>query len=244
MFCKACSAPLHDDEKICGECGTFIDRVPPRQTAPAERVDVSEGALALAVEAAPEPEAVSLPEDAARCPVHPDRIADRICDRCGRFVCVTCEPRFEDGQARCPQCIAREEGESYERIGGWLWLPTISFTLKPVVYALTLGLGFSIQMDGLWESSQATSLTMMAAMVLVLLPFSVFTVVQMYQRRRVFPALAVTWYLLEFALALVSAGLSDSDEGRAGNWVRPLIAAAIWIPYFLYSKRVARTFVR
>ena len=73
------------------------------------------------------------------------------------------------------------------------------------------------------------------------------------EKRRIVPSLMIALYSIHLA---VSAGalywcfiLTDADVGghvlRLSTYdlVFSIVAAAVWIPYFLTSRRVARTFI-
>ncbi len=52
-------------------------------------------------------------DEQAGCFYHPGRVADSLCDRCGRFVCALCVVEFK-GQDHCPACLRQrlEQGNT------------------------------------------------------------------------------------------------------------------------------------
>jgi hypothetical protein len=92
------------------------------------------------------------------------------------------------------------------------------------------------------------------ALIATLILFcNVVMVVFFFRKKRVFPALAVASLPISFLLALASHYLGGSIPAVAGSaayakqgtaLIIRFMAMNIWIPYFLLSKRVAKTFVR
>ncbi len=56
--------------------------------------------------AAPDAVGATIPraDEQAGCFFHPGRVADSLCERCGRFVCSLCAVEFK-GQDHCPTCM-------------------------------------------------------------------------------------------------------------------------------------------
>jgi hypothetical protein len=70
----------------------------------------------------------------------------------------------------------------------------------------------------------------------------------MIKRRDIFPkfviglyAYYVVFHLVDYALLQSTGAKPDPDNGR--DIMRSMIAAAIWIPYFIKSTRVQKTFI-
>jgi cobalamin synthase len=92
-----------------------------------------------------------------------------------------------------------------------------------------------------------------AIAVTLILFCNVLMVVFFFRKNRVFPALAVASFPIFFLLAFASHFLGGFIPDVAGSaayakqgtaLIIKFIAMHIWIPYFLLSKRVAKTFVR
>jgi hypothetical protein len=242
MFCRTCGVSLYGDESACPACFADVVQEPRRlqvtsrvEPAPAELPAETPGPDGEVTAAAAEPVAAIEP-NAPRCPVHTEQPVVGTCSRCGSFLCRTCTPAPEQPWALCAACQARE-APAPEGIGGWLILPAIGFTLSPVVGALSLWqLAEALQSAA--EGFDWTDLLLEIVLIVVAFVYSLILVVAFYLRKRVLPLLAVGGY----AFNAVAPLLLDSDG--AGGLVRAFVVAAIWIPYFLLSERVKRTFVR
>lgn len=83
--------------------------------------------------------------------------------------------------------------------------------------------------------------------------FAIYLLVILFQKKGALPRLMVWFYSamliamgMEFGMSFQYVEFTEAPEDvtQAGNdFVRAVIAAAIWIPYFLRSKRVKATFV-
>jgi len=85
-----------------------------------------------------------------------------------------------------------------------------------------------------------------------LLGFSVLVAVFFFQKRKLLPRLMIAFLLVNFLLVaadyfvadLLPSVASQKDPEATMELARALIAGVIWVPYFVVSKRVKRTFVR
>lgn len=145
-------------------------------------------------------------------------------------------------------------------IGGWLILPTIGLVLSP------LRMGFQFFTDLLpvfasdtWrqlnDASRAGHQPMLPTLIVAELVANVamfaFTLVLIwlfFRKSRRTPRLFVIWLILLLVVQVVDTTLISSlglpiDKDSVRDIVRSLVATAIWVPYFLVSKRVRNTFV-
>lgn len=141
-----------------------------------------------------------------------------------------------------------------EGIGGWLLLPVLHLSLDVAVLLLFVGLGlfghpvFRMAPPGFGE-------VLLNGYLLALLlvgVFAVFCMNALFQKRRELPGMMPWFYLVVIAksawgLALVwiypelqSPLMSMANAVR--DMASSVIVAAIWIPYFRVSIRVANTF--
>lgn len=87
---------------------------------------------------------------------------------------------------------------------------------------------------------------------LFFLVFSVYTIIAFYKKRAILPRLMIILYIVSLAAGIVDYLLlyqiPMAREVEDGSSVRGIassaLACAIWIPYFMKSKRVRNTFVR
>ncbi len=146
---------------------------------------------------------------------------------------------------------------------GWLLLPAFAAVVTPLRVLADMGLGLEPYALATWSALSTPGgeayhalwvpvLLFELAANLGLLVLSSLLLVMFFQRRRGAPRLYIL--LLASSLALVAmdlalvqlipaaaAEISPQDWGALG---RAAIAALIWIPYFLKSRRVQSTFTR
>lgn len=147
--------------------------------------------------------------------------------------------------------------EDLEGISGWLILPAIGLVLSPFVILATIvtvniPFLFSSRYQTFFESHpafEAVGVFELATNVIFvssvfLLNFLFFT------RRKQLPACMIGYLVLQLCVMtidlVVVQALSPNANLASGytGMARSFVAAAIWIPYFLVSRRVKATFVR
>lgn len=138
----------------------------------------------------------------------------------------------------------------YKRIGGWLLAPMayLIVTLLSVVLMLFL---FSMALfvpesrEYLFTNSQAFTLQCYFSVVTTL-AMGAFTVAVLWQfckRARALPKMYIIWLLCTVLLAVKAFAFSPvTDDLAVRNLLLPLLAAAVFVPYFKRSLRVKETF--
>ncbi len=143
-------------------------------------------------------------------------------------------------------------------IGGWLILPIVHLALNALLIAFNAFAGIAEGYGWIVPAGGAPPLPHDLDMALLavswfeagLLLYAAFCALQFFRRKAQLPYLMVGFYVLLltmtiaeyfFADAVKTSPQSLSEPIRAA--VRTATAAAIWIPYFLISKRVKNTFV-
>ena len=161
------------------------------------------------------------------------------------------------------ESIIFEEPRGPEGIGGWLILPLIGLLFTPLAALATL---FTHNIPPFTEGHFST-LTNPAfenyhplwGVVLVFEPIgtvvvgtmAVWAIVLMFRKVRGFPRFMIALYVTNIVIVFIDTVLcyqlpvlaEESAPAMLGQLVRNLIAAAVWIPYMLISKRVRNTFV-
>jgi hypothetical protein len=147
-------------------------------------------------------------------------------------------------------------------IGGWLILSVIDLILTPI--SSTYGLlteDWPIFRDGTWEQLTTPGsaayhalwgplLTFEIIGGLVMIVLAIATLVLLFRKSKKTPTFAITLLsigaiyalMLYFLLGLIPAVAEQRRPDDATIW--PIASAAIWIPYFIFSRRVKATFIR
>lgn len=152
---------------------------------------------------------------------------------------------------------------AYRKIGGWLILFAIGIALYParILVALFTELFPSLSQvnwsvpttSGNQGNHQLWSNLIIAELAgnICFFLFSICLLVFFFQRKQIVISLSLIFLFsnllfvgLDFFVVHFYLIQTDSiHPNSALNLVRTVIASAIWIPYFLLSKRVKRTFV-
>jgi hypothetical protein len=180
-------------------------------------------------------------------------------------VCGKCAAALEEGASICARCgtpVPSPVTESYapifstrcdlEGIGGWLILVAIGLAIGPlrsihgiyttlhVLYGSQFQSSFSIHpgLAGLILFEAVTDTIFLATFVALNVLF--------YRRKRIFPILMITYLAVQATLMLIDhlVALHFYPYISAYNVLSSMLAAAIWIPYYIQSERVKATFVR
>jgi hypothetical protein len=149
-------------------------------------------------------------------------------------------------------------------IGGWLILPLLGLIFTPIKVGVEMHRDFSPMLEpGIWEALTtpggeayhalwAPIIIFELATNVALIVFTLVLLVLFLRTSRRVPKLMIVLMLAQIAIqgvdlvlvGFIPALASDPDAHSKRDLVRALVAAAIWIPYFLTSKRVRNTFVK
>ncbi len=153
--------------------------------------------------------------------------------------------------------------KNLEGLGGWLILVGIAIVLAPIRTIFQMApLYWNILTSGTWSLvTDATSASYHplwapifvseVALNLALVAAEIFAIYSYFSKRRIFPSLYMG--IIVFSMVFIVADamfvsfvqpnepIFDPDTLR--EFTRSVIAAVIWIPYMLVSKRVKATFV-
>ncbi len=133
-------------------------------------------------------------------------------------------------------------------IGGWLIFPAIGLVLGGIAMAWAICQDF-ILIDSSRAASPGVHNALIAEIVLNcgMLLFQGYVAFAFFSRRRTVPALMIALILAHLLARIIDSAIVSLEVGPSPgvvfSAVRPLMAAAIWVPYFLLSRRVQATFV-
>jgi hypothetical protein len=153
-------------------------------------------------------------------------------------------------------------------IGGWLTLVSIGLFFTPIILGLSLKDSLSVFQQEFWHAITTygselyhpmfgTWIIYEAAINIFTIIFSICLLVLMFRKSRYFPKLMIFYFTsavlfagIDYLLGLkvltdlpaLSQALGD-DPGIEGL-LRSSVQAAVWVPYFIRSKRVKVTFLK
>ncbi len=158
--------------------------------------------------------------------------------------------------------MSQTEGveEGPKGFGGWLILPMIGLVLSPFRMAVQFFTDlWPVFKPDVWRQLNDASLPghqpMLPTMIIVesvvnvaMLVFTLALVWYFFTKSRHTPRLYIVWLVLLVVIQVVDSALVSSlgvpiDKDSMRDLIRSVITSAIWIPYFLVSKRVKNTFV-
>ncbi len=148
-------------------------------------------------------------------------------------------------------------------IGGWLILVVIGLVISPIrISQFMLTTYWPIFRDGTWSVLTTPGTEAYHALWAPLIFFEIIgnlgsialalvTLWFLVRKSRRTPNLAIGWLIWAtafvvidfFAADLIPAVAAQSDPDSVKELVRSIVGAAIWVPYFLVSKRVKATFI-
>jgi len=154
--------------------------------------------------------------------------------------------------------------KNYDKIGGWLIICAIGLVLYPVqtavsLYAEIIPAFYSTHWSLLTGPDSVSYHPLWAPLLIAeligngcFLVFSIGVVAFFFKQRKFVPGLAIIFFASNFIFVgldyyftqILLAQTDPANMRPTLNFVRTLVASLIWIPYFILSKRVKRTFTR
>lgn len=127
------------------------------------------------------------------------------------------------------------------RIRGWLLLPATGFVIAPILNLPDI-------IDILFRRIDHPFNLMSGLFDIVIFVFCCIVIVRFFKKKRSTPSFAITYYLTALILDLISGLCIQHFEliqnFKLWGYVKySVIPSVIWVPYFLFSKRVKRTFI-
>ena len=150
----------------------------------------------------------------------------------------------------------------YAGIGGWLILPVIGLWITPLAQIILIATNFvPLFTRGAWtvlttpgtaayHPMWAPLLIFELGMKFVIIAADIYLLVLLHRRSPLFPKGMILFLLATFLLLGTDYFFSltipyiaaQQDRQGAREFMRSGVACIIWIPYFVYSKRVKATF--
>lgn len=159
--------------------------------------------------------------------------------------------------------LQQEKQDNYDKLGGWLIFVALGLILAAVLLFLTSSSIAQIFASGSWSllttpgteyynSLNAPIIIFDASCNTILFIFSVINLIYFFRKKKLFPKLLIIFYIINLAFifvdyylnSLLPAVQADPSLQSYDDLARAVINAAIWIPYFIKSKRVKATFVK
>ena len=155
------------------------------------------------------------------------------------------------------------ENSELEGLGGWLVLVGIGLVLSPIRLVFQSAIVFvPVFQDGTWQAITDPNSAQFIPYVGMLISFEILVNISFllmgiallylfFTKHKLFPKAYIGFSIISVSLLLIDAWASTLvfpdmpmfDAETAGELARGLVAAAIWIPYMLVSKRVKATFI-
>jgi len=153
----------------------------------------------------------------------------------------------------------------YSKIGGWLILITLGLIVAPIrISLLVFNDLLPVFKPEIWSvlttpGSEAYHPLWKPLLIgelvgnLLFVAFSVILVVLLFQRKRIFPKLAIAYLVSNLIFVVADAYVvtlipvakaQGFDSATIKEITRSVVGAAVWVPYFMVSKRVKGTFTR
>jgi hypothetical protein len=159
----------------------------------------------------------------------------------------------------------RQENKiSYQKIGGWLILCAIGLILYPVqtlIFLITdLIPALSAENWSALTSPISTDYHPFLPYLIIaelvgntcFFVFSICLIMYFFKRRQSTPRLIIWFFAGNFIFVgfdyfvanFIILRPDSINMGAAINFIRTMVAGLVWIPYFIFSKRVKKTFIK
>jgi len=166
-----------------------------------------------------------------------------------KWTCIKCDTEISQYQEYCAEC----ENKQFRKIGGFLYLPLLNLFVLGYSYfsslQITLQAGFYTA--GRAPLAQSSYFFIASGVNVIALLYIIYTGSLFLRKKKSLPLAYTLLLAVGVALMLIDLACTKSlfPEISLGYQqimpvVRHIIHACIWIPYFHYSVRVKKTFIR
>lgn len=162
--------------------------------------------------------------------------------------CINCNQQAISDSDYCSDC----EKKIFSKIGGWLWIPLFSLAVTAILLVVVVVRDIQVVFESysLLENKLKFWIVYESVIKFIFFVASIYISGLFFRRKRMLPVCYIY-----FIIALIIYEVSDIwvannylqlavDVDDIKRIAQRLIHAAIWIPYFLVSARVKRTFIK
>ncbi|PHM70335.1 DUF2569 domain-containing protein [Xenorhabdus sp. KJ12.1] len=165
-----------------------------------------------------------------------------------KWVCTKCgEKEIPQDTEYCEGC----EEKSFKKIGGWLYLPAIGLivmilsSITGIVTTINEIFPFYSQLTDRWKCF----ITFAFILDLLIFLLIIVTTIFFFRKSKKTPYLFISLLILNITVQGIMIFLTINvmsapvEPNYTLNLIRSILHAAVWIPYFIVSVRVKKTFV-
>ncbi|NSW92909.1 MAG: DUF2569 domain-containing protein [Firmicutes bacterium] len=145
----------------------------------------------------------------------------------------------------------------YNKIGGWLVLVGITMVISPFFHFNVINENLKLYSPDKWNKLinnhplWSILISFETITSIILLVVSVVLLIAFLKKKVYFPSLMIIYRVLNLVIvitiSLIAVQIPYIANGNIQEYISAIIgqslACAIWIPYFIKSKRVKRTFI-
>jgi hypothetical protein len=163
--------------------------------------------------------------------------------------CTKCGVEISQDREFCDECEAKQ----FRKIGGFLYLPLIGLVVGAASYLFALTDALKVISVNYWHINTEAKVFFIIsiAIYIVQLLFSILVISFFLKKKKSLPKLYILFLIstvstMTFNAYMLYVLIPDVNIGynELVPIFRNVISALIWIPYFITSVRVKRTFTR
>jgi len=163
--------------------------------------------------------------------------------------CIKCGKEIPQDREFCSEC----EEKQFRKIGGFLYLPLIGLIVSVASYLFAMTQAFKVLVENYWHINSDAKMFFITSLLIYVMMFlfSVYTLSLFLRKKKNLPKAyilllvsgLVTLSINTFLLYKLIHGVTIGYDELVPIF-RNVISVLIWVPYFLVSARVKRTFIR
>lgn len=166
-----------------------------------------------------------------------------------KWTCIKCDNEISQYQEYCAEC----EEKQYRKIGGFLYLPLLNLFILAYSYfsSLQITLQAGLYTAGRAQIAQSSYFFIASGVNFIALLYIFYTTTLFVRKKKHLPlaytlllAVGVAIMLLDLVCTKYLFPEIPLGYEQIMPIFRHIIHTCIWIPYFHYSVRVKKTFIR